>query len=170
MSIDQEIDNIRKALEDVHRTLSYVNNGTDDALLTLNKTLQQFEDRLFSVVEDITAIGQQVVTVTKEFPHSYVYMSLFLVLMLLLWLLIVYMGFTAHSHYKEVRIVMRKLRNEYYRKKYDPVDQRRDIDDFFPETLIAMGESPPPSYESKISSGYSEEMNEEIAPMIVSDH
>ncbi|CAJ0582538.1 unnamed protein product, partial [Mesorhabditis spiculigera] len=158
MSIDREIDNIADTLADVSRFLSYADNSTDETLWQFNQTLSNLEDKLRSLSYDISEISQQITDGAKELPHAYVYYALLSVLLFILWLLIVYMAFTAHGSWLNLKQLFQETKNSGRTYRRAPQFER----------VVVVRDSPPPSYESKTPTTLG---SEETMPMMLhSDH
>lgn len=95
MSVDAEIEEIRRTITEIHRTLYKIDAHLDGAIENVDRELSLFDQSLRNVAGEANRIRTDVAQIVSMFPNQQIYLAIIMVLDILIWLVVALLIYKA---------------------------------------------------------------------------
>uniref|UniRef100_A0AC34Q1I5 Uncharacterized protein n=1 Tax=Panagrolaimus sp. JU765 TaxID=591449 RepID=A0AC34Q1I5_9BILA len=153
-SIDREIAEIRLALRNLHEVLHKISSKMENATGILNDKLYPFDDDVTKLAREVSHIKDNTFTVTGFFPSNATYLTAFLVLDAIIWILAFFLIFKIVQLVKQREANSLKWQEKYsiIRQTFRPLAPKGKQPVILPssdvKTMTILDPRRPPSYRS----------------------
>ncbi|KAL3112737.1 hypothetical protein niasHT_019711 [Heterodera trifolii] len=124
-SVDNQIEDIRKALREMHRTIYKWHRATENATGAVNSPLNEVDAALNGIRNEVTNIRHSFIDTIGKFPSHFVWLFLLLLLSLLIWSVAFFLIIKIAEGMREIGRRRRILREDKNEQKFMEVGKRK---------------------------------------------
>ncbi|KAL3095376.1 hypothetical protein niasHS_007475 [Heterodera schachtii] len=124
-SVDAQIEDIRKALREMHRTIYKWHRATENATGAVNSPLNEVDAALNGIRNEVTNIRHSFIDRIGKFPSHFVWLFLLLFLAFLIWSVAFFLIIKIAEGMREIGRRRRILRGNENEQKFMELEKRK---------------------------------------------